>query len=149
MKDTITALATPEGKGGLSVIRVSGPNALAIISAVFVPVNKRKQSLIPWHARSGWLYDPVSWQTVDEVIVLFFKAPKSYTGEDLLEISCHGNPLISSHILDIIISQGARPALPGEFTRRAFENGRIDLSQAEAVAQVTGAESEKATHAAL
>ncbi len=147
--DIIAAIATPPGKGAISLIRVSGSNLLTQVAKVIklrrIPIKKIK----PWRLNSAYAFDPSTDTILDEVLVAFFKKPKSYTGEDMLEISCHGNPLIVRSILKALTSTGIRLAEPGEFTRRAFENGRIDLSRAEAIAMMTAVESESAQKAAL
>ena len=149
MNDTITAIATPEGRGGISVIRISGPEAFRVAGRLFVPSDRKQSSIRPWRVRSGVFRDPDTGVTLDEVLTTCFRHPHSYTGEDVVEVSCHGSPLITRSILELIIRHGVRPAEPGEFTRRAFESGRIDLSQAEAVAMMTASESETSRHAAM
>lgn len=139
--DTIAALGTPVGTAALAVIRVSGP-ACAELSAIVsgTPPPPRVATHGDYRARDGRL--------VDDVVATFFKGPQSYTGEDSLEISSHGNPLIAQAILEDLYARGCRPAEPGEFTRRAFLNGRMDLSQAEAVMDLIHARSERALTAA-
>lgn len=149
INDTIAAIATPSGKGAISLIRVSGFDILSQVNNVIKPRKGSIQSIKPWRLRSAFAHDPKTGLILDEILVVLFKGPKSYTGEDMLEISCHGNPLIVRSILNALISTGIRLAEPGEFTRRAFENGRIDLSRAEAIAVMTAAESDSARHAAL
>ncbi len=127
-QDTIAAISTPPGRGGIGVARLSGPRSVAIASAI---VNLRGE-LRPWRATLGELLDDDGC-AVDEVIVTCFTAPQSYTAENVVEISCHGAPVILRHCLDRAVRAGARLAEPGEFTLRAFLNGRIDLLQAEAV----------------
>ena len=138
--DTIAAIATPIGEGGISVIRISGPNAIAIADQKFR--GKRKLYTVNTHtAHHGFFHDGTS-EVIDEVVVTVFRCPHSYTSEDIVEISCHGSIFISKKILTEIISSGARMAQPGEFTKRAFINGKMDLSQAEAVADIIKANSE-------
>lgn len=138
--DTIAAVATPIGEAGLAVIRLSGPYAYTIADKLF---KGRKPSEAPTHtALYGHILD------IDEVILTTFRAPKSFTGEDTIEISCHGGILVTKLILDAILNTGARLAHPGEFTRRAFLNGRIDLTQAEAVADLISSRTELALKAA-
>jgi tRNA modification GTPase len=139
--DTIAALATPVGTSALALVRASGPLAAAIGEAVFC------EAPLPRQARHGD-YRDVAGALVDDVVYTFFKAPNSYTGEDLLELSCHGNPFIAQKLLEDLSARGCRPAEPGEFTKRAFLNGRLDLSQAEAVADLIRARSERALLAA-
>src|SRR5437899_6426771 len=147
--DTIAAIATPLGEGGLALIRLSGPEALAIADRCFVPAGQTsaKPSLAPTHTlnfghivRNG--------QTVDEVLLAVMRAPRTFTREDVVEISCHGGLLPAKTVLDTVLQSGARLAEPGEFTRRAFLNGRIDLAQAEAVADVIHSRTELALRAA-
>ena len=128
--DTIVALSTPAGRGGLGVVRLSGPDALAVSAHLVTPVSQRP--LEPRRAALGSLVDERG-ATVDQVVLTYFPKPASYSGEDLVEISCHGSPVILSFAVERAVALGARPAEPGEFTQRAFLNGRLDLAQAEAV----------------
>jgi tRNA modification GTPase len=147
--DTIAAIATPLGEGGLAVVRVSGPQALGIADKSFVPAGK--QSTKPSAATSHTiLYGNVvrRGETVDEVLLAVLRAPRTYTCEDTVEITCHGGILPAKLVLDTLLENGARPAEPGEFTRRAFLNGRMDLAQAEAVADLIHARTELALAAA-
>ena len=148
MNDTITAIATPPGEGGLSIIRISGEDALRIAMILFHPA-KSNSELTPQKVVFGEIRDPETNQCRDEVLLTFFKAPKSYTAEDVIEISAHGGTLITKKILALVLAQGARLAEPGEFTRRAFTNGRLDLTQAEAVADVIESASDKALNSAM
>jgi tRNA modification GTPase len=145
---TICALATP-GHGAIAVIRVSGPDAIGITGEIFLPstTGKKLKDQPPNTIHHGTIREGD--EVVDEVLVSLFKAPHSYTGEDSIEISCHGSPYIEKRILELLISHGAEPARPGEFTQRAFLNGKMDLSQAEAVADLIAAESEGAHRVAL
>ena len=127
--DTITAVATPLGTGGVGVIRISGDNCFEIIDKIF-----SKHNLEAGKIAHGWILD--DGKKVDEVIVLPFKKPHSYTGEDVIEIHCHGGVNVVKNILDLTIKNGARMAERGEFTKRAFLNKKLDLSQAEAVADL-------------
>ena len=147
--DTICALATPSGIGAIAVIRLSGESAIELTDAVFKSPNGRKKlSEQPGYtAHFGSIVDHA--EVVDEVLVTVFKAPHSFTGENSIEISCHGSPLIQNKILQLLIKTGARMADPGEFTMRAFMNGKMDLSQAEAVADLIAAENEAAHKVAL
>ncbi len=150
MSDTIAALATPIGEGGIHIIRISGPDALAIALTLFQSADgKTADDLEPQRVYYGNLIEPATGQPVDEVLLIRFRAPRSYTGEDVIEIHGHGGAYVSSKILQLVLDQGARAAEPGEFTRRAFLNGRLDLSQAEAVADVIHAASDKALTSAL
>ena len=136
--DTIAALATPVGTSAIAVVRVSGPDCAALASAIFGPTP------LPRRIAHHTDYRNLQNQIVDDVLVTFFKGPHSYTGEDSLEISSHGNPFIAQSILSDILTRGCRIAEAGEFTRRAFLNGRMDLSQAEAVMDLIHARSERA-----
>ena len=127
-QDTIVAISTPPGRGGIGIVRLSGTSAVSIAAKII----SLKSELSPWRATLGSLLDAEG-HTVDEVIVTWFAAPRSYTAEDVIEISCHGAPVILRHCIDRALHSGARFAEPGEFTLRAFLNGRIDLPQAEAV----------------
>lgn len=147
--DTIAAIATPVGHGGLAVVRVSGPQALAIVDACFEPVGRssRKPSFAATHTlHYGRIIS--DGKPVDEVMVAVMRAPRSFTREDVVEITSHGGLLPGRLVLAALLRAGARTAEPGEFTRRAFLNGRIDLTQAEAVADVIHARTERALAAA-
>jgi tRNA modification GTPase len=148
-EDTIAAIATPLGEGGLAVIRLSGPNALAVADRCFAPAGKT--SVKPSAAGSHTVhYGRImrGGQSVDEVLLTVMRAPRTLTREDVVEISCHGGLLPAKLVLDAALENGARLAEPGEFTRRAFLNGRIDLAQAEAVADLIHARTELALAAA-
>lgn len=149
INDTIAAIATPMGEAGLAVIRVSGKQALHIVDAVFAPIGKSslKPSLASTHTIQYGRIEQDG-KTVDEVMVSVFKAPRTFTREDVVEISTHGGTLPAKMVLDTILEKGARLAEPGEFTLRAFLNGRIDLTQAEAVADVIHSRTELALTAA-
>jgi tRNA modification GTPase len=139
--DTIAAVSTPPGRGGIGVVRLSGPSSLEIAEAIFRPDSAAPLG-VPNRARFGRVVDTRTEETVDEVVLIYFKAPRSYTGEDVLELSCHGSPIILRRVLEIVTSRGARIAEPGEFTFRAFFNKRIDLAQAQAVRDVINAQTE-------
>lgn len=143
--ETIVALATPQGVGAIGVIRLSGEQAIAITNQVFKGKNLEKQKSHTIHY--GHIVDGE--KIIDEVMVSIFRAPKSFTTEDVVEISCHGSPFIAEQILRLLIQNGARSAKPGEFTLRAFMNGRIDLSQAEAVADLIASNSAASLDLAL
>jgi tRNA modification GTPase len=134
ISETIAAISTPSGVGAIAIVRMSGPAACSITTKLFRPsfLDPDGKWLRPHHASYGKLHN-TDGDDIDEVVVTPFLKPHSYTGEDLIEISCHGSPLIASRILSLLIDQGARLARAGEFTERAFLNGRIDLTQAEAV----------------
>jgi len=148
--NTIAAIATPAGEGGLSIIRFSGTSALTIAQKLFrTPAGNPTSKFSSHKVHLGSIQDPANGECIDEVILTWFQAPKSYTGEDIIEISAHGGVFVSSRILQLVLDYGARLAQPGEFTRRAFINGRIDLSQAEAVADLISAASDKALQSAI
>ncbi len=132
LDDTIVAIATPPGRGGIGVVRLAGPLALAIAA----PMLRLKHKIEPGRAVFGELIDPEVKGTdarIDEVVVTYFAKPHSYTTDDIIEISAHGSPVVLRHIVEMSLARGARLAEPGEFTMRAFLNGRLDLTQAEAV----------------
>jgi tRNA modification GTPase len=130
--DTIIALATPPGVGALGIIRLSGKDAIAVVNHLFPSKNLETQPSHTLHV--GYLKR--AGVAIDEVVVSLYKAPRSYTGENIVEISCHGSPYIHQQVIDACIGEGARLAKPGEFTQRAFLNGKLDLTQAEAVADL-------------
>ncbi len=142
--DTIAALATPWGEGGVAILKVSGPEAIDIVSKIFKGKKKNLKTMKTYQMAYGFIVDPLTGDEIDEVIVSLMKAPYSYTREDVVEISCHGGTLVARRILEILLTAGARLAEPGEFTRRAFLNGRIDLTQAEAVLELIRARSAQA-----
>ena len=128
MHDTIVALATPLGRSGIGVIRLSGPDALSTARRL-----SSNGNLAPRRARLTQLSDPDSSEPIDQAVVTYFKAPHSFTGEDIVEISCHGSPIILRQVIDVGLRLGARLAEPGEFSLRALANGRLDLTEAEAI----------------
>lgn len=139
--DTIAALATPPGESALAVLRVSGPDTSALAAALLgTTPPPRTLRRVDYRDQLG--------RMIDDVLCVYFQRPRSYTGEDSLEISCHGSPFIARRILDDLLARGCRPASPGEFTQRAFLNGRMDLSQAEAVMDLIHARSDEALAAA-
>ncbi len=145
---TITAIATARGQAGIGVIRVSGDEAVQIADRVFKSASGKKvKDLSGYSALYGRVYDGE--ECVDEVITLVFKAPKSYTGEDVVEIQCHGGIFVTEQILKMILDNGAVLASPGEFTQRAFLNGKLDLTEAEAVMGIISAQGKQASRAAL
>jgi len=144
--DTIVAISTPPGTGGIAVVRVSGPQALQVVAQRWQGADL---STVASHtAHLGHVTDSAG-NLLDEVVATVFRAPHSYTGEDVVELSCHGSTWIQQHLVLTLIDAGARMAQPGEFTRRAFANGRMDLAQAEAVADVIAAQSAAAHRVAL
>jgi tRNA modification GTPase len=143
--DTICAVATPPGVGALAIIRVSGPDTFALVDPIFKGGSLEKTEgnrIVYGHIMDGEV-------PVDEVLISVFRAPRSFTGEDSVEISTHGSPYIVRYVMKLLVQQGCRPAGPGEFTQRAFLNGRLDLVQAEAVADLIAADSEAAHKTAL
>ena len=147
-QDTIIALATPSGAGAIAVIRVSGPEAIGISEGLFKSIHNKKLTAQPTHSiHLGHIVDGS--RVLDEVLISLFKNPQSYTGEDVVEISCHGSHYIQNEILQLFIRKGCRAATPGEFTLRAFLQGKMDLSQAEAVADLIASDSAAAHQIAL
>lgn len=142
--DTIAAIATAMTSSGIGIIRISGEEAFSIISKIFRPKNKEKNIMEQptYTIHYGFVYDEE--EMLDEVLVLLMKGPHSYTAEDTVEIDCHGGVFVMRRILETVLKNGARPAEPGEFTKRAFLNGRMDLSQAEAVIDVIQAKNKMA-----
>jgi tRNA modification GTPase len=147
LSDTIVALSTPPGIGALAVVRLSGPDAVAITQSLF---SKKNLATQPGHTlHYGTLRDPTSGQILDEVVAALYRAPRSYTREDVVEISGHGSDFIVRQVLGALLRQGARLAEAGEFTKRAFLNGALDLAQAEAVADLIAADSALSHQVAL
>ncbi|TRO63372.1 tRNA uridine-5-carboxymethylaminomethyl(34) synthesis GTPase MnmE [Christiangramia sabulilitoris] len=139
LNDTIVALATPSGAGAIAVIRVSGPDAINIVSPLFKAKSRKDLAGQPTHTiHLGNVMDGE--RTIDEVLASVFRAPKSYTGEETVELSCHGSPYIQQEIIQLLLRKGCRSAEAGEFTLRAFLNAKMDLSQAEAVADLINSE---------
>ena len=151
--DTIAAIATPPGIGGVGIVRLSGPESLAIARRIFRRSSKRPEAA-DWQPGSHRLYyghavQPRTGQALDEALLAFMRGPHSYTAEDVVEIQAHGGPLVLRRILDAALGEGARLANPGEMTLRAFLNGRLDLAQAEAVMDVIGARTDESLHLAM
>lgn len=138
--DTIAAIATALGEGGIGIVRISGSEAVSIADKIFIGKD-RLANLRGYQLRYGKLYDKEK-NLVDEAIVAIMRGPKSYTGEDVVELQSHGGIVVLQRVLDLVLSSGARLAEPGEFTKRAFLNGRIDLSQAEAVIDIIRSKTE-------
>ncbi|NLO97213.1 MAG: tRNA uridine-5-carboxymethylaminomethyl(34) synthesis GTPase MnmE [Peptococcaceae bacterium] len=148
MEDTIVALATPPGEGAIHIIRLSGKNAFNIGKACFEPKNKNKwQADTSYTLHYGWFLDGT--KKIDQVLVARMRGPQSYTGEDVLEIHCHGGMLVARRIIEACLHQGARLAEAGEFSKRAFLNGKIDLVQAEAIVDLITARTSLAADLAL
>ncbi len=147
--DTIAAIATPPGPGGIGIIRVSGPLSLSILKKLFKPQQGKLSSFTSHKMHYGWIADPADDHLIDEVLAVFMQAPNSYTREDVVEIQCHGSFLVLQEILTLVLNEGGRLAEPGEFTKRAFLNGRIDLTQAEAVLEVLEAKTSEGLQMAM
>ena len=150
MKETICAISTAPGVGGIAVVRVSGPEAIVLCERIFVPARKalRLHEAAANAALFGAVHD-ADGRLIDEVLVTVFRAPRSFTGEDVVEIACHGSQYIQQSLLQCLLAVGCRLAAPGEFTQRAFLNGKMDLSQAEAVADLIASSSAAAHRMAL
>ena len=143
LSDIIAAVSTPKGTGGIAVIRISGNGAIALADRLFMP--KSKKSIFdypPRYAVYGDIYDEKS--VIDSGILTYYPSPNSYTGEDMVELSCHGGYTVTSMVLSLVLEKGARMAQGGEFTRRAFINDKISLSEAEAVGDMLTAQSQRA-----
>nr|MDH3152722.1 tRNA uridine-5-carboxymethylaminomethyl(34) synthesis GTPase MnmE [Bacillus licheniformis] len=148
--DTIAAISTPMGEGAIAIVRMSGPEALAIADKVYKgPRGKRLSSVDSHTINYGHIVDPETEKVVEEVMVSVLKAPKTFTREDIVEINCHGGLVTVNQVLQLVLREGARLAEPGEFTKRAFLNGRIDLSQAEAVMDLIRAKTDRAMNVAM
>lgn len=147
--DTIAAISTPPGEGGIGIVRISGDEALDIADRVYQLGNKALKNQPTHTIHYGHIVNPKTEEQIDEVMVSIMKAPKTYTREDVVEINTHGGVLAVNKVLQTVLHNGARLAEPGEFTKRAFLNGRIDLSQAEAVMDVIRAKTDKAMHMAV
>lgn len=144
--DTIAAISTPKGEGGIAIIRISGDKSFEILDKIFIKKNPNAD-LGFYKLNYGFIKDGE--KIVDEVMAVRLKAPKSYTCEDIVEINCHGGTLVSEKVLELVLRNGARHAESGEFTKRAFMNGRIDLSQAEAVMDIIQGKTEKSVSLSL
>ena len=146
--NTIAAISTAQGEGGIGVIRISGDDAIKIADRIFKSVSAKKiTEMKGYTAAYGKIYD--NCEVIDEAVVLVFRNPHSYTGEDVVEISCHGGIFVTRQVLRAVLNAGAVPALAGEFTKRAFLNGKIDLTEAESVIDIISAKSKSAARAAL
>lgn len=151
LDDTIAAISTPIGEGGIGIVRMSGPEALPILQKIFVrgkPTNIQ-YPISSFQLHYGHIVDPETAEVIDEVLVSYMKAPRTYTRQDVAEINCHGGIAPLRRVLELCLRQGARLALPGEFTLRAFINGRIDLAQAEAVLDIVRAKTEAGLRVAV
>ncbi|NQU12403.1 50S ribosome-binding GTPase, partial [bacterium] len=147
MDDTIAAIATPVGTGGLAVVRVSGPGALAVADRIFRSASGPPSSFTSHTVHLGRVF--AGEECVDQALLSILRGPHSYTREDTIELSCHGGSQTAARVLNACLSNGARLAEPGEFTKRAFLSGRLDLTQAEAVLDIIQARTERAQRAAL
>ncbi|MGM0122666.1 tRNA modification GTPase MnmE [Enterococcus sp. AZ194] len=147
--DTIAAISTPPGEGAISIVRLSGDQAVQIVDKVYQSGSKRLVEVASHTIHYGHIIDPKEQQIVDEVMVSVMRAPKTFTREDVVEINCHGGIVVVNQLLQLILREGARLAEPGEFTKRAFLNGRVDLSQAEAVMDLIRAKTDRAMNLAL
>lgn len=147
--DTIAAISTPIGEGGIGIVRLSGEGSLDILKKIFSPPSPAKVKFEDKKMIYGYIFDHFSGKKADEVMAVYSKAPKTYTGEDIVEIHGHGSVVSLNKILEIVLREGARLARPGEFTKRAFLSGKIDLSQAEAVAGLIKSKTEKSLEIAL
>lgn len=151
-KETIAAIATAPGNAGIGIVRISGEDAICVADSVYQSkYGKKSLKEVPSHTMHfGFVIDKDNKdEIIDEVLISVFRAPKSYTGENTAEINCHGGDYVTRRVLELVVKAGARPAEPGEFTKRAFLNGRLDLSQAEAVMDVIEAENEYALKSSL
>ena len=148
MFDTIAAISTPRGEGGIGIVRLSGDESLGILSKIFKPKSKKDvKDIKSYTINYGHIYDGD--ELIDEVLVSVMKAPNTYTREDIVEINCHGGYLITQKVLELVLKNGAKIAEPGEFTRRAFLNGRLDLTQAEAVIDLIHGKTDKSISLSL
>ena len=147
--DTIAAIATPAGEGGIGIIRLSGPDARSILDGIFVRGKTEEAAINPRELTYGYIKDRDKDQIIDEVLVAYMPAPATYTREEVVEINCHGGMIPLSKTLQLVIRNGARMAEPGEFTKRAFLNGRLDLSQAEAVLDIINAKTDSSLSVAI
>jgi tRNA modification GTPase len=150
--DTIAAISTPIGESGIGIVRISGPKTLEIAQEVFRDKNLDRIKIKDFFSHTvhyGFIIDPESGEKIDEVILILMKKPQTYTREDTVEFNCHGGILSLRKALETMINCGARMAEPGEFTKRAFLNGRIDLSQAEAVIDLIQAKTERSLSSSL
>lgn len=148
-EDTIAAVATPAGEGGVAIVRVSGPDAERIAREIFARSGGRNGALRSHTLHYGTIREPKTGAALDQALLTLMRRPRSYTGEDVLELHCHGGPLLVRRVLELVLSRGARSAEPGEFTKRAFLNGRLDLAQAEAVLDLVRARTNKGMQLAL
>ena len=145
---TIAAISTAPGIGGIGIIRLSGENTFNIIEKIFIPKNKNKE-IKGYTFKYGHIINPKTKEIIDEVLVSYFIKPKSYTTENMCEINSHGGNIVMENILELCLENGAELAEPGEFTKRAFLNGRIDLSQAESIIDIINSKTQKESKASV
>jgi tRNA modification GTPase len=148
--DTIAAISTPMGEGAIAIVRLSGDDSIRIADRIFRSISGKRLTEVATHTiHYGHLLDPKTDEVIEEVMVSVMKGPKTFTKEDVVEINCHGGLVSVNRVLQHVLTFGARLAEPGEFTKRAFLNGRIDLSQAEAVMDLIRAKTDRAMNVAL
>lgn len=150
MEETIAAISTAPGTAGIGIIRMSGKDVFEVLKKIFKPINEENiENIKGYTIKYGKIFNPETNEIIDEVLVSYFKEPKSYTQENMCEINSHGGTIVVKKILELCLKNGAQLAMPGEFTKRAFLNGRIDLTKAEAVINLINAKSEKETKASI
>lgn len=150
MEETIAAISTAPGTAGIGIIRMSGKDVFSVLEKIFKPIKEESiEKINGYTIKYGKIFNPETNETIDEVLVSYFKEPKSYTQENMCEINSHGGTIVVRKILELCLKNGAQMAEPGEFTKRAFLNGRIDLAKAEAVINLINAKSEKETKASI
>ena len=150
LDDDIAAISTPIGSGGIGIVRISGSGSVGIADKIFVSADGRKLCDKKSHTITyGHIVNPKTGETLDEVLVMLMLSPRTYTKENIVEINCHGGLLVTKKVLELVLNNGARLAEPGEFTKRAFLNGRIDLSQAEAVMDIIDSKTELSRKTAM
>ena len=146
---TIAAISTATGNGGIGIIRMSGKKSFEILNKFFIPVNKENEEIKGYTMKFGYIVNPETQEKIDEVLVSYFVSPKSYTTENMCEINSHGGIIVEKKILELCLKNGAELAEPGEFTKRAFLNGRIDLAQAESVIDLINSKSDNEAKASI
>ena len=147
--ETIAAISTATGNGGIGIIRMSGKNCFEILNKIFLPFNKENDTINGYSIKFGYIINPETKEKIDEVLVSYFVGPKSYTTENMCEINSHGGIIVEKNILKLCLENGAELAEPGEFTKRAFLNGRIDLAQAESVIDLINAKTDNEARASI
>ena len=146
---TIAAISTATGNGGIGIVRMSGKNSFEILNKIFIPINKNDNEIKGYSMKFGYIVDPKTNEKIDEVLVSYFVGPKSYTTENMCEINSHGGIIVEKRILQLCLENGADLSEPGEFTKRAFLGGRIDLAQAESVIDLINSKSENEAKASI